>query len=156
MLAWPLEVVRKSLLDAEQKVVNVYLPNNEVQTLDLGSNFNRCHRLLNASDFQKVFDTPDIRFSEKKFLILIRRTESKKPRLGMVIPKKKVRFAVNRNRCKRIIRESFRTHKRLLEGLELIVFARDGLDKLSRKDLHEQLQHQWWRVWRKQQKLQQA
>jgi len=119
----------------------------------LGANFSRCHRLLNVNDFRKVFDEAEIKLSEKNFLILIRRAESKIPKLGIVISKKKVRLAVNRNRCKRIIRESFRTHQKLLAGLELVVCARYGLDKLSTTDLHERLQHQWQRTVRKRQKL---
>lgn len=143
-------MVRKLLLVAERKVVSVYQP--EAQALRL--QFSRSHRLLSSGDFQQVFDANDFRVSKRHFLILIRCSEEDTPRLGMVMSRKKVRFAVDRNRCKRIVRESFRTHQEQLKGCELIFLARPGLGELPSKELHKQLERQWNIVARKQQEQQ--
>ena len=114
--------------------------------------FSRHHRLLKSEDFQHIFDANDIRISKRYFLILIRRIENGTPRLGMVMSRKKIRFAVDRNRCKRVIRESFRTHQTQLHGLELIFIARPGLGELSSGELHKQLERLWGKLRRKQHK----
>jgi ribonuclease P protein component len=43
--------------------------------------------------------------------------------------KKNIRFAVQRNRVKRLIRESYRKHQLQLCGLDIVVLARKGLDQ---------------------------
>ncbi len=49
------------------------------------------------------------------------------PRLGLVIGKESVKLSVERNRLKRLIRDSFRLHQELLAGLDIVVVARKGL-----------------------------
>jgi len=47
------------------------------------------------------------------------------PRLGLSVPKKKVRRAVDRNRVKRLLREAFRLSKaELPAGLDLVIVPR--------------------------------
>lgn len=46
------------------------------------------------------------------------------PRLGVVISKKIMRLAVNRNYFKRVVREVFRLNQFKLKGLDLIVRAK--------------------------------
>jgi ribonuclease P protein component len=57
-------------------------------------------------------------------VVLARINDLEQPRLGLAIAKKKIRRAVDRNKLKRLIRESFRTHQILLTGLDLIVLKR--------------------------------
>jgi ribonuclease P protein component len=45
-------------------------------------------------------------------------------RLGLAVSKKKLKRAVDRNRLKRVIRESFRSHQTMLTGLDLVVVNR--------------------------------
>lgn len=45
-------------------------------------------------------------------------------RLGLVVGKKHLKKAVDRNRFKRLVRESFRHHQEQLKGLDIIVLAR--------------------------------
>ncbi len=48
------------------------------------------------------------------------------PRLGLVVPKKILARAVDRNRVKRILREVFRLRQRTLGGMDMIVRVKKG------------------------------
>jgi len=61
------------------------------------------------------------------------------PRLGLVIGKKNVKLAVQRNRIKRQIREFFRIHQSTFTGLDLVFIARKGLDKIDNHKIREHL-----------------
>lgn len=65
------------------------------------------------------------------------------PRLGMVIAKKAVRQAVERNRIKRVIRESFRIHRSEFNDKDVMVVAYRGIAELSKQELREQIDFQW-------------
>lgn len=111
--------------------------------------FPKSLRLLGSSDFQAVFDKSPFRASHQHLLILARPNSLDVPRLGLVIAKKHIRLAVERNRVKRLIRESFRHQQQYLTGLDVIVLARKGMDELPNIKLAEQLNQQWQRVIRK-------
>jgi ribonuclease P protein component len=57
-------------------------------------------------------------------------------RLGLAISKKQIRRAVDRNRLKRHIRESFRHHRKRLTGLDLVVMARPAAGLADKKQLN--------------------
>lgn len=111
--------------------------------------FNKSLRLLNSSDFKPVFDSPTAKASQQHFLILARTNELGRPRLGLVIAKKNIRNAVDRNRMKRLIRESFRLQQHQLPPIDAIVLARRGMDQLDNATLSKQLNKQWQRLIRK-------
>ena len=108
--------------------------------------FPKSHRLLNASDFQSVFADATHRVSHPLLLILARPNQQDVPKLGLVIAKKNIRLATNRNRIKRIIRENFRLRKGQLAGMDLVVLARRGLDKKDNQALHSLIAKQLNRV----------
>jgi len=135
----------------------------------LSKTFGKNLRLLNASDFKAVFDDAPFRASHQHLLILSRSNASSTntlstdpssnnqintaptdiPRLGLVIAKKNVRLAVERNRIKRIARESFRLQQYQLPGVDAVVLARRGLDKLTNDELHKLFNKQWARIIKK-------
>ena len=67
-------------------------------------------------------------------------------RLGLAIAKKHVKLAVDRNRIKRVIRESFRHHRQQISGLDLVVLARAGTAPLTNKQLFSSLEYHWKRL----------
>lgn len=80
-------------------------------------------------------DNPSLRSSDRTLVLLAAENLSSDARLGFVLPKRRIRLAVARNRVKRIIRESFRHLSAELSGLDIVVLARDGLDRLDSPSL---------------------
>ena len=104
--------------------------------------FSRQQRLVQADDFGQVFAKPQRR-SDKFFTILYINSDRDVGRLGLAIAKKRVRRAVDRNRIKRIIRESFRQHQSELTGKDIIVLARDHTASSDNPTLFSSLQYHW-------------
>lgn len=104
--------------------------------------FAKSARLLTPADFKRVFDAAALKISCKEVLILARANHSPNPRMGLVVAKKHVRLAHERNRVKRIVRESFR-HQSLLGGWDIIVLARGGIGLLENPRLRSQLDQLW-------------
>lgn len=111
--------------------------------------FPKSKRLLNSKEFEWVFADASIRASNQYCLILSRPNNHGGPRLGLIIAKKHIRLAVERNRIKRIIRESFRQQQHQLPAINAIVLARKGLDKLDSKEIRELLDLLWQKIRKK-------
>ena len=118
-----------------------------------GHAFSKSMRLLNSNDFQTVFDDAPLRTSHQHLLFLARQNQLDRPRLGLVIAKKHIRHAVDRNRMKRLIRETFRAKQQQLAGIDVIVLARKGMHETTNVVLIEQLNKQWQGLIRKFQKV---
>jgi ribonuclease P protein component len=108
--------------------------------LDRG--FPRAARLLKASQFRRVFQRAR-RVYDQNFTILARTNGEQPSRLGLAISKKQARRAVDRNRLKRLVRESFRHHKAALHGLDIVVMARSHALTRSNRELSEALERLW-------------
>lgn len=68
------------------------------------------------------------------------------PRLGLVVAKKHIRKAVQRNRIKRVIRDNFRRHRHSIMNIDIVVLARkEALDATSSL-LQKSLQKHWLRL----------
>jgi len=113
-------------------------------------------RLLTSHDFKCVFDNVAIKAGTSELLVLAIDNHDKKPaRLGLVVAKKNQKRAVDRNRFKRVIRESFRTHQHQLEGLELVVLNRRGANKIDSIALKKVVDQTWQRILKKRQSISQ-
>lgn len=111
--------------------------------------FSKSQRLLNAKQYEWVFADASIRASSKHCLILARPNDDGVARLGLIIAKKNIRLSVERNRIKRIIRESFRQQQHQLPAINAIVLARKGLDKLESKEIRQHLELLWQKIRKK-------
>ena len=106
--------------------------------------FNRESRLLTPGQFQNVFAKP-LRFGSSHITVLITPNPNNKNRLGLAIAKKRVKLAVQRNRIKRQIRESFRLNQHNLPCIDMVIMVKSGTDKLENRDINQQLE----KIWRK-------
>ena len=111
--------------------------------------FGKSLRLLGSGDFQQVFDSASFRISHQHLLLLACHNGRGFPRLGLVVAKKHLRLAVDRNRIKRLCRESFRKRQADFADLDLILLSRNGLDKLDNASVFSLLDHQWQRLLKK-------
>ena len=107
------------------------------------ASFGKPKRLLNAKDYSRVFNGTEAKASHKRVLLLARRNDSSRHRLGLVIARKNVRLAVQRNRIKRVAREFFRTLQEEEPGMDVVLLARHGMDQLDNAELSTILQQQW-------------
>ncbi len=115
--------------------------------------FGKDKRLLHASDYGRVFDGAEARASHKHLLLLAIRNHRPGHRLGLVIAKKNVRLAVQRNRIKRLARELFRQLPPGEPALDVVLLARRGLDQLDNEQLSTILRQQWQKLGRHAAKL---
>lgn len=70
--------------------------------------FGREQRILRRREFDAVFRQPSVRVSAPPLWLAARPSDAEAARLGLVVGKNMLRRAVDRNRAKRAIRESFR------------------------------------------------
>ena len=110
--------------------------------------FGKDKRLLDAHDYKAVFDQAQWKVSCKELLCLAIPNGSDSARLGLVIAKKNVKLAVQRNRVKRIIRDSFRQQD-TLPNIDVVILARAGLGQLNNQELHQLIGTQWQRLVKK-------
>ena len=84
--------------------------------------FARRYRLTKTDEFSSVFGFR--RAIRGKLLMLHYQPRPEgmtEPRLGLVVGKKLLKHAVDRNRLKRIVREQFRLRRASLPGVDLVV-----------------------------------
>ena len=73
---------------------------------------------------------------------------SRNPPPAGVVAKKKVRRAHERNRIKRLARESFRLNQHDIDMLDIVVMPKVGIESISNAELHQQLQMAWLKLQR--------
>jgi len=111
-----------------------------------GFTFPRHVRLLSSREFQAVFRDKSSRSSDQRWTLLARPNTLENARLGMAISKRVLKNAVDRNRIKRIVRESFRCHQQELGGLDIIVMCRNEVKQLANEKLFDSLKTHWQRI----------
>ncbi|MBI3562830.1 MAG: ribonuclease P protein component [Gammaproteobacteria bacterium] len=109
------------------------------------SRFTRQQRLTQANEFTTVFNH-GLRLGDRQLQLLCWSNNRVEARLGLVIGKKYLRRAVDRNRLKRQIRESFRGQQTRLKGLDIVVVLRADLAAKTNAQLRQQLQQGWEQV----------
>jgi ribonuclease P protein component len=102
-------------------------------------------RLTHQKDFQRVFDHAK-KSGDPCFTVLFTGNQQDHPRLGLAITKKVAKRAVDRNRIKRIVRESFRLNQHRLGMLDIVVLARAGTKERASQILFASLEKHWDRL----------
>ena len=96
--------------------------------------FQRELRLLSAKDFSQVF-AKAFKVHNRAYTLLARPNQLGHARLGLIIAKKNLRFAHQRNRVKRIFREAFRLRQKELIGFDIIILSKRDIAVLPKTDI---------------------
>lgn len=102
----------------------------------------RTARLLDRAQFKAVFDA---RRSRGTPCFRVHYAPSEGARLGIAVSRRVSKRAVDRNRIKRQVRESFRLWRDKLEPMDYVVVARSAARVADRRVLREQLEQLWQR-----------
>ena len=132
-------------MPAGPRVGTVSLPEALVAPGKGSARFDRRARLLKPEQYRRVFQNPD-RSAARGLLVLARPNDVGYPRLGMAFAKRHLKKAVDRNRLKRLTRESFRTHRDELAPMDFVVMARSQVRDLSNAEILEILSRHWQRL----------
>ena len=100
--------------------------------------FPRSARLLSAGDYSNVFKRSK-KFTDRYWTVLVHESETGSTRLGLAIAKKRAKRAIDRNKLKRIARESFRLSQGLVAGYDMVVMNRDAAASEDSRVLREAL-----------------
>jgi len=99
-------------------------------------------RLRRKSDFDATY-AKGRRFGNGLFGVTAAPNETGVPRLGLAVAVRIAGGGVQRNRFRRIIRESFRLHQHGLPAVDLIVSVRDRARGATGAELRESLSALW-------------
>jgi ribonuclease P protein component len=124
---------------------SIYKKNSD-STLPVDFCLPKTKKLLNKKEFSWVFDKATYKVSNRYCLILGRESQVDQSRVGLVIAKKHIKLAVQRNRIKRLIRESFRHNQHQLFKIDAIVLSRNGLADLDNPAIYKMLDQLWQKI----------
>lgn len=104
--------------------------------------FPKTKRLLNKESYDHVFNQ-STKLVTPGFIVLYCANNLGHARLGLAISKKVVAQAHDRNRIKRLLRETFRISCAELKTLDIVVLARRGVNKEANSLIIDHLSKAW-------------
>lgn len=102
--------------------------------------FKKTQRLLTKKEYDRVFEQAK-KIVASEFIILFRENNLGYARLGLALSKKMMAKAHDRNRIKRLIRESFRQKE--LPAVDMIFLARQNIGKQENANINSRLGKSW-------------
>jgi ribonuclease P protein component len=107
--------------------------------------FPPARRLRTPADFKRVYDAGR-RMAHDFFTVTSQPNELERPRLGMAVAVRAMGGAVERNRVRRLIRESFRLHQGLVPALDIVIGVRPTARGADAGQLRSSLERLWERL----------
>ena len=92
-------------------------------------------RLTRAAEYKAVFSKAKYKVSCRYLLIFAIDNTRAHSRIGVIVGKKNVAKAVQRNRIKRLLRTSFRLNQDLLGSVDIVILARSNLGSLNNNSI---------------------
>ena len=102
--------------------------------------FDKPRRLLKKSDYDDVFNQAN-KIVTSNFIILYCNNTIGHARLGLALSKKTIAKAHERNRIKRLLRETFRV--RCLPPVDVVILARRGVANVENSIIIKKLGNVW-------------
>lgn len=107
--------------------------------------FPRTARLLDGAQFAEVF-AHKRRAHAAHFCAHVAPNRLTHARIGLAVSRKVDKKAVERNRIKRLVRESFRRNAPQLDGIDVVMVAKVGASKQPSRVLRIELEKLWRRA----------
>jgi ribonuclease P protein component len=102
-------------------------------------------RLRRKPDFEAVY-ARGRRMGNGFFGVTARVNDEGRPRLGLAVASKMAGGSVERNRIRRVVRESFRLHQHELPAVDIVVSARARARGAANRELRAQIEELWRKV----------
>jgi ribonuclease P protein component len=144
-------VVALSSAVAALKAANVYPPDpnagpQQPECPQAECSYGRAARVTKAGEYRHIFKTGR-RSSDKLFTVVVAsRPASAAARLGLAVGKRAANRAIDRNRLKRLTRESFRMHRVSLPSVDIVVLAKPAARQASSGAILAALSTHWLRI----------
>lgn len=100
--------------------------------------FSKLSRIRCSNDYKRVFDARR-RVHSRYFILYHSTAATSYGRIGVITSRKSLRFAVARNRCKRLVRETFRQHPIRQQKIDIVLISKSSVNKASRQELASSL-----------------
>ncbi|MGI2067782.1 ribonuclease P protein component [Shewanella sp. MF08487] len=110
--------------------------------------FTRELRLLTPAQFKSVFSNP-IKASSAEITLLAIPNSEQHPRMGLTVAKRYVKRANQRNRIKRVIRDSFRLNQHDIPHLDIVVLVRNGVMEMENAEINKLIEKLWRKLSRR-------
>lgn len=107
--------------------------------------FPKSLRLTTKTQFEQTF-LQSKKIPTKLCAIFYCKNNLNHPRLGLVVPKKSIRHANDRNTFKRVVRDNFRLNQHNLGAIDIIVLSYREAANASKQDICQHLTKQWQRL----------
>ena len=109
--------------------------------------FPRARRLRTPGVFNRVY-AAGRRMGHDYFSVTAQPNDLERARLGMAVAVRAMGGAVERNRIRRLIRESFRLHQALVPALDIVIGVRPTARGAAAAELRASLERLWERLGR--------
>lgn len=107
-------------------------------------NFSRKFRLTDGKDFRQAFIASTFRIRRPGIILLaVQQPDLVGPRLGIALSKRVLPKSVDRNRVRRLIRDSFRLEKLALPTYDCVIQVKRWPHDLSNTDFKKELAVVW-------------
>jgi ribonuclease P protein component len=107
--------------------------------------FPRSLRLLNKNQYDFVFQSAK-RVGGHFFTVLYRKNMSEFPRMGLIVSKKTAKRAHDRNRFKRVMRQSFRVAQHSLPAVDIVILSRGKIEAVENPILFNNMEDVWRKI----------
>ncbi len=104
--------------------------------------------MLTPAQFKSVFSNP-IKASSAEITLLAIPNSEQHPRMGLTVAKRYVKRANQRNRIKRVIRDSFRLNQHDIPHLDIVVLVRNGVMEMENAEINKLIEKLWRKLSRR-------